>query len=160
MGSKECLDLDLWPEHVTSKSTGIIFLLDETPAASLLLIKWRGQKILSWQHSGLRRGVWPWPLTYDLKINSDHLLIENTPAPSLVLIKRRGQKIWSWQHIGLRRVGWEEWFDLDLWISDLKINRGHLLIEGNPCTKNGIDQVNRSKDIERTTYWTWKSGLT
>ena len=27
----------------------------------------------------------------------------------------------------------------------------HLLIEGNPCTKFGIDQVKGSKDIERTT---------
>ena len=41
-----------------------------------------------------------------------------------------------------------EWFDLDLWTFDLKINRNHLLIEGNPCTKFGIDQVKGSKDIE------------
>ena len=34
----------------------------------------------------------------------------------------------------------------------LKINRDHLLIEGNPCTKFGIDQVKGSKDIERTTH--------
>ena len=26
----------------------------------------------------------------------------------------------------------------------------HLLIEGNPCTKFGIDQMKGSKDIERT----------
>ena len=58
------------------------------------------------------------------------------------------------------RLGWEEWFDLDLWSCDLKINRDHLLIEGNPCTKFGIDQVKRSKDIERTTHWARKSGLT
>ena len=42
----------------------------------------------------------------------------------------------------------------------LKINRDHLLIEGNPCTKFGIDQLKGSKDIERTTHWTEKSGLT
>ena len=42
----------------------------------------------------------------------------------------------------------------------LKINRDHLLIEGNPCTKFGIDQVKGSKDIERTTQWAQKSGLT
>ena len=29
--------------------------------------------------------------------------------------------------------------------------RDHLLIEGNPCTKFGIDQVKGSKDIEQTT---------
>ena len=44
----------------------------------------------------------------------------------------------------------KEWFDLDLWSFDLKINRDHLLIEGNPCTKFGIDQVKGSKDIEWT----------
>ena len=57
-------------------------------------------------------------------------------------------------------LGSKEWFDLDLWTCDLKINRDHLLIEGNPCTKFGIDQVNGSKDIERTTQWAEKSGLT
>ena len=29
-----------------------------------------------------------------------------------------------------------------------KHNKDHLLIEGNPCTKFGIDQVKGSKDIE------------
>ena len=33
-----------------------------------------------------------------------------------------------------------------------KINRDHLLIEGNPCTEFGIDQLKASKDIERTTH--------
>ena len=32
-------------------------------------------------------------------------------------------------------VGWEEWFDLDLWACDLKINRDHLLNVHNSCTK-------------------------
>ena len=45
-------------------------------------------------------------------------------------------------------------------ICDLKINRDHLLIEVNPYTKFGIDQVKGSKDIERTTQWAEKSGLT
>ena len=44
-------------------------------------------------------------------------------------------------------------FDLDLWTCDLKINRDHILSEGNPCTKYGIDQVKGSKDIDRTTHW-------
>ena len=57
-------------------------------------------------------------------------------------------------------MGWEELFDLDLWTCDLKINRDHLLIEGNTCTKFGIDQVKGSKDIERTTHSTGKSVLT
>ena len=30
----------------------------------------------------------------------------------------------------------------------------------NPCTKFGIDHVKGSKDIERTTHWARKSGLT
>ena len=34
----------------------------------------------------------------------------------------------------------------------LKINRDHLLIKGNNCTKFGIDQVKGLKDIERTTH--------
>ena len=42
----------------------------------------------------------------------------------------------------------------------LKVNRDHLLIEGNLYTKFGIDQVKGSKDIERTTQWAQKSGLT
>ena len=42
----------------------------------------------------------------------------------------------------------------------LKSDRDHLLIKGNPCTKFGFDQVKESKDIERTTQWTQKSGLT
>ena len=45
----------------------------------------------------------------------------------------------------------KEWFDFDLWTCDMKINRDHLLIWRNPCIKFGIDQVNGSKDIERTT---------
>ena len=71
-----------------------------------------------------------------------------------------------WLREGVKRywanntVGWEELFDLDLWTCDLKINRDHLLINGNPCTKFGIDQVNESKDIERTTQLAEKSGLT
>ena len=36
--------------HVTWKSIEIIYLLGATPAPSLVLIKWRGQKILSGQH--------------------------------------------------------------------------------------------------------------
>ena len=47
-----------------------------------------------------------------------------------------------------------------IWTCDLKINRNHLLIEGNPCTNFGIDQVKGSKDIEQTTQWAEKSGLT
>ena len=46
-----------------------------------------------------------------------------------------------------------EWFDVDLWTCDPKINRNHLLIGRNPCTKFGIDQVKGSKDIEQTTPW-------
>ena len=37
-------------EHVNWKSIGIICLLGATPAPSLVLIKWSGQKILSGQH--------------------------------------------------------------------------------------------------------------
>ena len=47
-------------------------------------------------------------------------------------------------------LGSKEWFNLDFWTCDLKINRDHLLIGLNPCTKFGIDQVKGSKDIDRT----------
>ena len=57
-------------------------------------------------------------------------------------------------------LGSEEYFDLYLWTCALKINRDHLLIDVNPCTKFGIDQVKGSKDIKRTTHWAEKSGLT
>ena len=66
-------------------------------------------------------------------------------------------QVWYWSSEGVKRywaeniVGWEECFNLDLWPCDPKINRNHLLIKGNPWTKFGIDQVNGSKDIERTT---------
>ena len=45
---------------------------------------------------------------------------------------------------------WYSIMFLDLWTCDLKINRDHILIEGNPCTKFGIDQIKGSKDTERT----------
>ena len=54
----------------------------------------------------------------------------------------------------------KEWFDLDLWTCDLKINSDHLLIKCNLCTRFGIDQVKGSKDFVRTTHWARKSGLT
>ena len=78
-------------------------------------------------------------------------------------------QVWYWSNEGVKRywsdntVGWEEWaeewFDLDRWTFNLKINRDHLLNEGNPCTKFGIDQVKGSKDIEQTTQWAEKSEL-
>ena len=66
-------------EHVTWNSIGIIYLLREIPAPSLVLIKWRGQNILSGQHTWLWRVVWPWLWSSDLKINRDHLLIDDNP---------------------------------------------------------------------------------
>ena len=54
--------LTLTFEQVTWKSMGIIYTLRATPAPCLVLIKWRGQKILSREHSGLVRVVWFWPL--------------------------------------------------------------------------------------------------
>ena len=109
-------------------------------------------------NTGLKRVLWPWPLNmWSLKINRDHLLIGRNPAPSLVLIK---SKVKGSKDIEGRTHLAREWFDLNLWTCDLKINRDHLLIEGNPCTKFGIDQVKGSKNIERTTQWAEKSGLT
>ena len=54
---------------------------------------------------------------------------------------------------GLKYIKWTNTLGSKecLWTCDLKINRDPLLIEGNPCTKFGIDQVKGSKDIERTT---------
>ena len=143
-------------EHVTWKSIGIIYSLKAIPAPNLVLIKWRGQKIWSGQHSGLRRVVWPWLL---------NMWPENQKGSSTFWVQPLHQ-VWYWSSEGVKRywadnsVGWKELFDLDLWTCDLKINRDHLLIDGNPCTKFGIDQVKGSKDMERTTQWAEKSGLT
>ena len=46
--------LTLTFEHVTWIPIGIIYSLRATPAPSLVLIKWRGQKILSGQHLAYR----------------------------------------------------------------------------------------------------------
>ena len=48
LAQKRCLTLTF--KHVTWKSIWIIYSLRATPAPSLVLIKWRGQKILSRQH--------------------------------------------------------------------------------------------------------------
>ena len=48
--SVEKRGLTLTFDHVTWKSIGIIYSLRITPAANLVLIKWRGQKILIGQH--------------------------------------------------------------------------------------------------------------
>ena len=42
--------LNLIFNHVTWKSIGIIYSLGAAPAPNLVLIKWRGQEILSGQH--------------------------------------------------------------------------------------------------------------
>ena len=47
--------LTLTFEHVTWKSIGIIYSLRDIPTPSMVLIKWRAQKILTGQHTGLRR---------------------------------------------------------------------------------------------------------
>ena len=69
-----------------------------TLAPSLVLIKWRGQKILSRQQSGLTL-----TLTFE-HVKSIGIIysLSATPAPSLVLIKWRGQKILSGQHLVYR----------------------------------------------------------
>ena len=57
-------------------------------------------------------------------------------------------------------MGSKELFDVNLGTCDLKINRDHLLIGRNACSKFCIDQVKGSKDMGRTTQWAEKSGLT
>ena len=80
--------------------------------------------------------VWPWLLNMWPENQWGSSTYTATPAPSLLLIKWSAKRYWA-----DNTVGWEEWFDLDLWTCDLKINGDHLLIEGNPCTKFGIDQI-------------------
>ena len=95
--------LTLTFEHVPWKSIGIIYLLGATPAPSLVLIKWRDQKILSGQHSGLKRVVWPWSLNmWPWKSIGIIYSLRATPAQSMVLIKWRVQKILSGQHLVYR----------------------------------------------------------
>ena len=152
----------MWPW----KSIGIIYSLRATPAPSLVLIKCRGQTILSGQHRGLRRVVWPWPLNmWPWKLIWIIYSFRATPAQSLVLIKWRCQSILSGQHRGLKSA-----LTLTFEHLTLKINRDHLLIEGNPCTKFGIDQVKgqtilsgQHRGLRRVVWpwplnmWPWKS---
>ena len=78
-------------EHVTWKSIGNIYLLITTPWSSVVLIKWRGQKILSGQHTGLKRVVWILPLNMWPENLGIIYLLGAIPAPSLVLMNWRGQ---------------------------------------------------------------------
>ena len=80
-----------------------------------------------------------------------YLLCRNKTCPKQV---DKGLRYIKWTTLGSK-----EWFDLDLWTCDLKINRDHLLIGRNFCTKFGIEQVKGSKDIEWTIQWTQKSDL-
>ena len=89
-GEKSGLTLTF--EHVTWNSIGIIYSLSATPAPSLVLIKWRGQKILSGQHSGLRRVIDLDLWTCDLKIKRDHLLIECNPCTKFDIDQVKGSK--------------------------------------------------------------------
>ena len=86
--------LTLTFEHVTWKSIGIIYSLRATPATSLVLIKWQGQMILSGQHCGLRRVVWPWPLI----MLPENPLIEGNPWTKFGI----DQEILSRQHLVYR----------------------------------------------------------
>ena len=86
--------LTLTFKYVTWKSIAIIYLLRATPAPSLVLIKWRGQMILSGQHSGLRRVVWPWPLI----MWPENPLIEGNPWTKFGI----DQEILSRQHLVYR----------------------------------------------------------
>ena len=60
-------------------------------------------------------------------------------------------------------MGWEEWFDLDLWTCDLKINRDHLLIESNPAPSLVLSKWRGQKILSgqnlvyRPTYWSTDS---
>ena len=112
----------MWPEnqlgsstqlgHVTWKSIRVIYSIRATPAPTFVLIKWRGRKILSGQHSGLRRVVWPWPLNRALKINRDHLLIKGNPCNNFGIDQVKGSKVIDrttkreWIR-AINRNGWE-----------------------------------------------------
>ena len=99
--------------------------------------------------------VSPWPLA---SISKQEMFQKHICPPwSKILVyflcrskmseaSRQGIKIYKVYNI----LGSKEWFGLDLWTCDLKINKDYLLIKRNPCTKFGIEQVKGSKDIERT----------
>ena len=100
--------LTLTFEHVTWKSIGVNYLLGSTTAPSLVLNKWRGQKILSGQHSGMRRVVWPWPL---------NMWPENQKGSST----HWGQplhQVWYWSSEGVKRY----WAD-NTWSTDRPTDR-------------------------------------
>ena len=78
---------------MTWKSIRIIYLLKATTAPSFVLIKWRSQKILSGQQSGLRRLVWPWPLNiWPENQFRDHLLIEGISCTKFGIDQMKGSK--------------------------------------------------------------------
>jgi hypothetical protein len=87
-----------------------------------------------------------WPLTFHLKIKSCHLLIGYTSSSSLMSIQQRSLKILSGQYIHMTR------FTLDLWLIDLKINRGHWFIRMYQCMKFKDCQAKSSQDIEWSVY--------
>ena len=100
----------------------------------MVLIKWRGHKILSGQHSGLRRVVWPWPLNI-------------WPENQLESSTHWGQplhQVWYWSNV-YKVDNTLGWFDFDLWTCYPKINtlratpspslvlikwRGHKILSG------------------------------
>ena len=65
-----------------------------TPAPRSVLIKWRGYKILSWQHTGLERVVWTWPL---------NMWPENQWRSSTYWAKHLHQ-VWFWSSEGVKDI--------------------------------------------------------
>ena len=101
----------------------------------------------------MKKAVWPWPWSYDLKINRDYILsrgnhrskFSNNPAIKVVYIEKT-TFFFKYQQE-----------NLNLWLCDLKINRGH-----RQCNKFCDYPGNRSKDLilhRRLTVLLWPMAM-
>ena len=113
--------LNMWPW----KSIGIIYSLRATPASSLVLINWRGHKILSGQHMVYRPTDWP----TDRHTCTDRPTVAKQYAPSF----KGGIKITTALYYrqlikSLHIVKWNEeqnynefvWYAKQLWLAALQ----------------------------------------
>ena len=95
--------LTLTFDYMTWKSIGIMYLWGETPAPSLVLIKWKGLKILSGQRSGLKRVPVVWPLNMCPENHFGSSTHKEQPL----------HQVWYWSSEGVKRY----WADTS-WFTD------------------------------------------
>ena len=98
-----------------------------------------------------------WPRKSGLTLTFEHLTWKSI---GIIIEGNPTHQVWYWWSEGVKKY----WADntmaeksgltLTFEHVTLKINRDHLLIEGNPCTKFGIDQVNWSRG-HKNLFWSF-----